>query len=257
MEEERPNYYAVIPASVRYSNVTANAKLLYGEITALANKTGACFATNKYFANLYGVSIISISKWIKELSDAGFIRTEMTYKDDTKEIDKRLISIADNNLIGIEEKFNTPIKENLKGGIKENLKGGIKEKFKDNNTDINTTSINKKENKKKETEQLIKEELERCQMYGNWESVINTFIDYRIERKKPLTSKGMVLMVRKLKELTGGDIYLAEQIIEQSIINGWQGLFPLQNNKVRDKGKSFISDNYNAAMTYDKGNPFD
>jgi len=250
MEEEKPSYYAIIPANVRYSNVTANAKLLYGEITALANKTGVCYASNRYFAELYGVTTVSISKWIKELIDAGFIRSQIVYKDHTKEIDKRLISIANNDLIGIEEKFNTPIKENFEGGIKE--------KFKENNTSINNTSINnKKENKKKETEQLIKEELERCNMYGNWESVINTFIDYRIERKKPLTSKGLILMVRKLKELTGGNIDLAEQIIEQSIINGWQGLFPLQNNKAGVKGKSFISDNYNAAMMYDKGNPFD
>lgn len=38
-EKEQPNYYAIILASVRYDNTLKFAeKLLYGEITALANK---------------------------------------------------------------------------------------------------------------------------------------------------------------------------------------------------------------------------
>ena len=74
---ERPSYYAIIPASVRYSDVSSSAKLLYGEITALTNKTGTCWASNKYFADLYGVNIDAVSKWVKQLADAGFISTKI------------------------------------------------------------------------------------------------------------------------------------------------------------------------------------
>ena len=112
--KEQPNYYAIISAEVRYDdNLTANAKLLYAEITALLNMNGECFATNKYFSNLYKKSIVTISKWISELVSNGYVSTYYTYKGGTKEIDRRYIRI-------------------LKGGIKENLKGGIKENFKDN-----------------------------------------------------------------------------------------------------------------------------
>ena len=48
--ENKKNYYAVIPAEVRYAkNLKANEKLMYGELTALANEKGYCYASNEYF----------------------------------------------------------------------------------------------------------------------------------------------------------------------------------------------------------------
>ena len=63
----KPNYYAIIPANVRYSNLKPNAKLLYAEITALSNKLGYCYARNGYFAELYGVNKNTVSRWISDL----------------------------------------------------------------------------------------------------------------------------------------------------------------------------------------------
>lgn len=77
MSEEKKSYYAIIPANVRYDkSITPNAKLLYGEITALCNEKGYCWASNNYFAELYGVTPQAISKWINSLSDNGFIKLE-------------------------------------------------------------------------------------------------------------------------------------------------------------------------------------
>ncbi|SFO05421.1 Helix-turn-helix domain-containing protein [Paenimyroides ummariense] len=69
-----PTYYAIIPANVRYcKGLKANAKLLYGEITALCNKDGFCWAENSYFAELYEVSEETISRWISDLKKHKFI----------------------------------------------------------------------------------------------------------------------------------------------------------------------------------------
>ena len=74
---DQPSFYAVIPANVRYDKrLTPNAKLLYGEITALCNEKGFCWASNNYFADLYEVTPQAISKWINSLSDNGFIKLE-------------------------------------------------------------------------------------------------------------------------------------------------------------------------------------
>lgn len=74
-----PSFYAIIPANVRYcKQIEANAKLLYGEITALAQQEGYCWASNQYFAELYGVDERSIKNWMKSLKDQGFIDVELT-----------------------------------------------------------------------------------------------------------------------------------------------------------------------------------
>jgi len=119
----KPNYYAIIPAEVRYNEkLTANSKLLYGEITALSNKKGVCWATNKYFADLYNVSEVSVSKWVSQLIDEALIRTQ-TNHDGKREI----------YLIGVKEKFK---------GVQRKVKGGVKEKFKPYNNIHNNNNIN-------------------------------------------------------------------------------------------------------------------
>jgi len=108
----KPNYYAILTSEVRYNqNLTPNAKLLYAEITALINMNGVCFASNSYFANLYGKTKTTISKWVSELVKEGFIELSFTYKEGSKEIDKRYISILKG---GVAKKVGAPLVENLK-----------------------------------------------------------------------------------------------------------------------------------------------
>jgi len=115
---ENKNYYAIIPAPVRYcKDLKANEKLMYGELTALSNDKGFCFASNEYFSNLYDVSKTSISKWISNLEKNGFIKIKMIYEPGTKQIKQRRIYIAPllkKSSTPIEEKLNTPIEEKLK-----------------------------------------------------------------------------------------------------------------------------------------------
>ena len=67
------------------------------------------FCNNRYFSELYGKSVVTISKWISELTANGYLSTTYTYKQGTKEIDRRYIRI-------------------LKGGIKEKDGEGVLKK---------------------------------------------------------------------------------------------------------------------------------
>lgn len=75
---EQPAYWGVIPAPVRYDDrLPANAKLLYGEISALCDRKGFCWAKNDYFAELYGWSSDTVTRLIRKLRDAGYLTVEM------------------------------------------------------------------------------------------------------------------------------------------------------------------------------------
>jgi hypothetical protein len=120
--KEKPNYYAILTSEVRYSKaLTPNAKLLYAEITALCNMNGKCTASTEYFCRLYEVSRVSIQKWLKNLEDNNHIRRVNIYKQGSKEILTRVITLV-----------NSPSKE----------------KFTDN-TNINITNTNLTDSNKK------------------------------------------------------------------------------------------------------------
>lgn len=223
-------YYAIIPANVRYDkDIPANAKLLYGEITALCNEKGYCWASNGYFADLYEVSKVTVSRWIKALADKGYISTEIEFKENSKEILHRYIKIVD-----------TPINKNDEGyyqkdneGINKNVKTPINKNVKENTTYINNTINNTIDNKK---------ERKKGKKPTNYDSIINEsiqdesvkqeiyeFIKMRKLMKKPLTDRALKLLISKLKKLSS---IPAEQvqILDNSIMNNWQGIFPLKNN---------------------------
>ena len=129
---EKPSYYATIPGYVRYDkDLKDKAKLLYGEITALSNKEGYCFASNNYFAELYEVSTQTIINMINNLVDKGYLERTIIYKEGTKEIEKRYLKIIEGGTQKI-----------LTRGTQKILTRGTQKIFMDNNTSINNTSIN-------------------------------------------------------------------------------------------------------------------
>ena len=127
----QPNNFAILTAAVRFSkNITDRQKLLYAEITALSNRHGYCYATNKYIADLYGRSQETISRDIKALSDANFVRLE--YDSDNT---RRIYPLMDSS---------RPSCRNGQDPLVEMVKTPIDETVKHNNISIN--SINKNNN---------------------------------------------------------------------------------------------------------------
>lgn len=130
-------YYAIIPANVRYDKrLPANAKLLYGEITALCNEKGFCWAGDKYFADLYGVSKTTVQNWLKALFENNYISKEIEYKEGSKEILHRYIRILE---YPTQKNLHTPTQENLR----------------DNNTLINNTKNNMSSSEKIPYKEII------------------------------------------------------------------------------------------------------
>ena len=226
---EQNNYYAIIPAKVRYDkDLAPNAKLLYGEIFALCREKGYCWATNSYFADLYGCKKTTVSAWISALKSKGYISTDFDY--DNEEVLTRRITVSD-PLLKIpkgSEKTEGGIPKNPKK-YSENSEAPLRKKPKDNNT-LNSTSnntVNKKESIKKKTFEIPSE------LSDMW----SAFVEHRKKLKKPLTDYTKDLSFNKLMKLSGGDFETANKILEQSIENGWQGLFELKGGESCGKFK--------------------
>lgn len=216
--KEQPNYYAIIPANVRYDKgLRANEKLLYGEITALSNATGECWASNNYFADLYQVTPQAVSGWIRDLKNKGYIDVEIVYKDGTKEIQKRIIKIVsindcegiNKNLIGINKGLT---------GINEKLIP-INQKFKDNNTSNNI---------KKNNKNIIYTYTDNSELI----EALQDFEKMRKSIKKPLTERAWKIIFSKLDSISP-DITIKIAVLNQSIEHSWQSVYPLKENGLK------------------------
>lgn len=91
---DTPNFFAILPSAVRYNpKLTARSVILYALLTSLAVADGAAYASNKYIADTLDVSERTAIRLIGELETERYITTRYEYKNDTKEIARRLIHI--------------------------------------------------------------------------------------------------------------------------------------------------------------------
>lgn len=131
MDDEKPSYYSIITADVRYDErLKPNEKLLYSEITALSNKYGYCTATNSYFSKLYRADKSTVSRWVSHLEKCGYVQVEQT-RNGKRIVQRKIYPVATPLLtkksIPYAQKDQYPIDKKVKGNI----------------TRVNTTSINK------------------------------------------------------------------------------------------------------------------
>ena len=79
-----------------------------------------------------------------------------------------------------------------------------------------------------------KDSIGKDNYYPTDEKLNTTFGEYvamRKKLKKPMTDRAIELAIKKLNDLSGGDNDKAIKILEQSIMNSWQGLFKLKEDK--------------------------
>lgn len=234
---EKPNYFGILPANVRYDkNLKPMEKILYTEISSLTNKDGYCYATNSYFSKLYEVHKNTIGTWINNLEKQGYIKTVLIYKKGTKEIIERRIYIN--------QKIDTPINENVDTYQQKDLEP-INEKIDtpiNENIEENNTSINNKIN----NIYLYKSE--------EFQKAFSDFKIMRIGKKEPLSKPAEDLILMKLYRLAGDNEQLAIEILNKSTINSWKDIFPLDKKQGGNNNGNSKSWRNNSQKVADKHN---
>lgn len=239
---ETPNYYAIIPADVRYDDaLPANAKLLYGEISALTGAEGYCFAGNGYFAQLYGLTDESVSRLIARLERAGHLRRVMDRDDTGQIIGRRLyLTMSAPDAQPLDEKINTPYQKN---------QGGIDKKVKEN---ITSNNIIKKENKKEKGSgraprvAMDDEHLQRAidgwigqTAASDWSAeykallsqALHAFYAPREDKKHTpaRTDAAFATLTGRLARISRGNPALMLEMLERATCAGWKSVYPLRD----------------------------
>ena len=136
------------------------------------------------------------------------------------------------------EKFRIPLSKEIKSVKSVDFKAFLKDLFNgidtvpipyryrtdttDSVTDTDTITDSESDSVTKESKYYPNDEL--------LDKAFRDFVEHRKQIRKPMSDKAVELAMEKLKNLSGGDNDLAIRIINQSIGQGWQGLFELKES---------------------------
>ena len=204
---------------INYEGLKANTKILLLVLMTHRNREkGYAYPSQSTLIKKTGLSKNTLLKCLDELEKEGYIKR---FKE-KGENNKYYIDI---NFIN--SKVGTSIKNDTSSSIKNDTGGSIK---------INTLKVRdisnkkEKENKKSNIDKIIETYTKNDLLI----EAIRDFIKMRSTIKKPLTDRALKGILNKLDTFASNDLDKVE-ILENSIMNCWQGVFELKNKKVPTK----------------------
>lgn len=238
---ENPGFYAILPASVRYDNrLKAAEKIFYAEITALSDQSGYCYAGNGYFCQLYDTTDRTVQRWVKHLQELGYVA--VTYAREGTTNQRRISplsgsvpdicaenhpdkNVGERHTVSADDKNVAPTPTKLSPTPRQNCRV---EQYKNNNTSNNNIRA-----------RASAQDIFADAFPGNEQltKALIAFAESRAAGKHPLTMNAAKLACNKLKQLAD-EAHVRDRsgymvaVLEQSILRGWEGLFPLKDDFV-------------------------
>lgn len=105
----------------------------------------------------------------------------------------------------------------------------------DNNTNNNTNNYKKESKKKEPSFDSILDSYSVIKDNPELKETFVEFIKMRKAAKKPFTNKALKLNINKAVALGNGDPETIQKVVEQTIEHGWQGMFPLKDDRPKAK----------------------
>lgn len=119
-ETRSPSFYAIITGPVLdCMELSDAAKLLYGRITSLADRSGYCWASNRYLAEISRCGERTVSRNLAKLEELGFICTDMETTGEKRTTRGRRIFVGQRAAVGV-AKIGEGGRQNWRGGIAKN-----------------------------------------------------------------------------------------------------------------------------------------
>lgn len=212
MNESRDFKGVWIPKKVWLdTRLNALDKVILMEINSLDQGEKGCYASNEHLAEFCQCSKTKISTAISKLIECGYLYIQ-NFDGRKRELKSRLSNFERQNI------------KNCNADIQ-----NLKESNTVNNT-VNNTVSNKKERKSKS--KSYDEQIEEYTENEDLQNALKAFLQMRSFIKKPMTEYALKLMLKKLDELGNTDDTKIA-ILNQSITNNWQGIFPLKDGNTK------------------------
>ena len=225
---------------INYEGLKANAKILLLVLMTHRNREkGYAYPSQSTLIKKTGLSKNTLLKCLDELEKEGYIKRFKEKGENNKYyIDINFI----NSKVGTSIKIDTS--EDITS-IKNDTGGSIK---------IDTLKVRdisnkkEKENKKSNIDKIIEAYTKNDLLV----EAIRDFIKMRSTIKKPLTDRALKGILNKLDNFTNNDLDKVE-ILENSIMNCWQGVFELKNKKVPTKVDTKNNNSISSSICNSKG----
>lgn len=219
---KRENFILIQGWMVTDLNLKGNELLIYACIYGFSQAENQVFnGSLQYLADWTNSSKRTVISVLQSLEDKNLITKRENYINGVKFCEYFINNFTSS------EKISPVVKNLQEGGEKSSLGGGEKISpyniYKDN---IDNNIERKKESKKESTyDEIIDKNFQKEEV----KDTLREFIKMRKLIKKPLTNYGLMKICNRLKELSDNQNEQVE-ILNQSIINNWQGIFPLNEN---------------------------
>lgn len=190
-------------------------KIILVEIDSLDNGEMGCYASNKYLADFCQCSESKVSRSVSKLVELNYVYTA-SFNGRTRILKSRLGKLPrQTGKIAEADKA----KEQA-NNIVNNKENNIKERKKE--TPAKATSY----------DEIIDKQVDDPEL----KATLYEFIKMRKLMKKPMTDKALDMLISRLYKLEAETDRQIE-VLNQSIMNNWLGIFPLKENKSQQKPK--------------------
>lgn len=236
----RTDFIMILGIIITDKRVSATAVRIY---CYLASKVGCWAFYNSELKETLGIkSDHSISKYLRELIDCGYLsRKEIRNNGAFAGYQYILSTVCQNMTIGIKtEQQQNELNFQQSNRLLKNDNRQSKEKEKDtkekelfnNINNINNNNLLKKKNIKKEKPQNKKPATEKItfEIKNEVDKEFFRYLQYRKNDHKKTYKSNDSLMVayNRFVKWCSGSVDVAKQIVDNTIANGWIGLFPLK-----------------------------
>ena len=218
------NNYLQLPteAAAHLRRLSAVQLYIWADAWTFQQNGQQAYRSNAKLAQMLDISPRSVSRAIQGLHEAGMLSVRIQQEGETI---KRYVTATlptrtsppDTNVVGVP----TP----TSGGYRHERHGG---------TDTNVHIIDKKN---REVNREVKRETRTREVVWPFDSdqFMDAWKEWEADRRerriKAYTTRGLQTALHELQTMSNNDERTAIRIIGQSIAKGWQGLFPIRNER--------------------------